>query len=363
MTNERSFGRFSENHAAPAYHGAFNYAELERLNLNPDEVLDFSVNSNPYGPSPSVLPALATVPVDRYPDREAIALRRALAAQLNIGFENIVIGNGTAELFWLLAFVTLSPGNRVLIVGPTFGEYSRVSAIMGAEIIEKSARPGDFAVNAGQIALALRETAPKLAFVCNPNNPTGQALPVEQLAGWAGQQPDTLFVVDESYLGFAPAMPSALTVQAANILVIRSMTKDYALAGLRLGYAAGVNRPLVEAIASVRPAWNVNGLAQAAGLAAMRDEAYMQNCLSKLYCAKSQLVAGLTKLGFNPLPSATHYFLLSVPEGAARFRMKLLAHNIMVRDCTSFGLPDTVRIATRREEDNERLLAAVMRET
>ena len=342
----------------PAHHGAFDYAELERLGLHPDEVLDFSVNSNPFGPSPRVREAMAAVPLDRYPDRESIALRRALSERLGVSTDRIVTGNGTAELLWLLAFALLAPGDTVLIIGPTFGEYSRVSALMGAQVEYHLAKPNDFAVNPAEVSEHLRELQPKLVFLCNPNNPTGTSLRPETVGDWAAGCPEIIFVVDESYLNFADSLHSTLGLKAANILSVRSMTKDYALAGLRLGYAAAHNPTLIEAIAAVRPAWNVSGLAQAAGLAALRDEAYMQKCLSDLRRAKSGLVDGLTQSGWSPLPSTTHFFLMNVGQ-ADTFRLKLLQQAIQVRDCASFGLPRFVRIATRRPEENERLLVAL----
>ena len=363
MLKESIFYRPEIDLVAPAVHGAFDFDELEKLALNPDEVLDFSVNSNPYGPSPQVRAALADVPLERYPDREAIALRRALGIRLNLPPENIVIGNGTAELFWLLAFATLSPGSRVFIVGPTFGEYRRVSALMGAETHGWRSQPDHpELVDPIELAILLREIQPGLTFICNPNNPTGHSIDPAQIAGLVAAQPECLFVVDESYLGFTPTLASALTLGADNVLVVRSMTKEYALAGLRLGYAAGHNRSLITAIGAVRPAWNVNGPAQAAGVAALEDDNYLQTSLTQLYRAKTNLLAGLTGLDFEPLPSATHYFLMPVGD-AATFRRKLLAHGVLVRDCASFGLPDYVRIATRTPSENARLLAAIKAST
>ncbi len=246
----------------------------------------------------------------------------------------------------------------MLIIGPTFGEYHRVSALMGADIRHWAASPPTFTPDPHAIAVSLRELQPEVIFICNPNNPTGQTIDPGQIAAWADQLPDSLFVVDESYLTFTPALASCLTLRANNLLVIRSMTKDYALAGLRLGYAASHNQSLIGALAAVRPAWNVSGLAQAAGLAAFLDDGYMQTCLHRLDQAKAELLAGLTGLGFQPVPSATHYFLLPVGL-AADFRGKLLTHGLMVRDCASFGLPEYVRLATRTAAQNRQLLAAL----
>jgi L-threonine-O-3-phosphate decarboxylase len=349
-----------------AHHGALDYAELAQLGLDPESVLDFSVNSNPYGPSPKVREALATVPLDRYPDREALSLRRALADHLHLSQSQIVAGNGTAELLWLAALAYIRPGDRVLVIGPTFGEYARVAALMGAQVETWTARPEqDFAVELDAVAHCLERLQPRLAFLCTPNNPTGRIVPREAIATWARVHRQTLFVVDEAYLAFAAGLnedtcaPSALAAEADNILVLRSMTKDYALAGLRLGYAAG-HEEVITALARVRPPWSVNSMAQAAGLAALEDEAHLKRSLGKLARAREALIAGLRKLGLTISRSDVHFFLMRVGDGAA-FRRALLQRRIQVRDCASFGLPAYVRIATRRPAENARLLVAIQK--
>ncbi len=343
----------------PAYHGALDFAELEQLGLNPDDIVDFSVNSNPFGPSPRVRQAIAAVPPDRYPDREALALRRALAGRLHLPPDHLVTGNGAAELLWLAAFAFLRPGDPVLILAPTFGEYHRVSSLVGADIHTVRARPeDDFAFNPRLVQSALARLRPRLVFLCNPNNPTGRLLPPDTIAAWVQASPHTLFVVDEAYLAFAASASSVLSLKADNVLVIRSMTKDYALAGLRLAYAASTNPSLVAAVDRVRPAWNVSAVAQAAGLAALADEAYLRRCLVDLQTAAQALKSGLSALGLPVFPSDVHFFLVRVGSAPA-FRQALLRQNLLVRDATSFGLPQFVRIAARRPQDNRRLLDAV----
>lgn len=340
----------------PTVHGALDFAELERLGLHPDDVLDFSVNSNPFGPSPKVWEAIRQTPLERYPDRESLALRRALSQRLDVSPDQVVVGNGTAELIQLAAFAFLSKGDSALIAEPTFGEYERAVRLMGGNVRRWRAVPETgFAFRPDEIQKELARV--RLAFVCNPNNPTGQVLPLEALAEWAREFPDTLFVVDEAYLAFVPGMQSAVTLRRKNVLTLRSMTKDYALAGLRLGYAVG-DEAAIEALAGVCPAWNVNALAQAAGLAALQDEDHQRETLARLQAEKQRLMAGLRQLGFDPVPSQTHYFLLPVGSGA-EFRQRLLRQGILVRDCASFGLPAFVRMATRRAEENDRLLHAL----
>jgi histidinol-phosphate aminotransferase len=341
-----------------AVHGALDFAELEGLHIAPDDVLDFSVNSNPFGPSPAVAAALAQTPLDRYPDRESLALRRALAAHLAVGVEQIVIGNGTAELIQLTAHAFLRGDDHVFILGPTFGEYARACSLMGARVHTWQADPADaFVVDVEAVGYLLLTTRPRLAFLCRPNNPTGTVLPLAAVRAWADAAPETLFVVDEAYLAFAAGVESSLTLGLPNMVSLHSMTKDYALAGLRLGYAVG-HRDTISALARVRPAWNVNALAQAAGLAALEDQAHLQRTLRQLRRATDLLVSGFSLIGLPPCPSAVHFFLVEVGD-AREFRRKLLRRGILVRDCTSFGLPAHVRIAARQPDDNLRLVRAV----
>ena len=352
----------------PAHHGALNYGELETLGLDPADIIDFSTNINPYGPAPAVAEAIANTPLDRYPDRESLALRRALAHHLAPANhlapspDQIVAGNGTAELLWLIAFAFIAPGDQVMVAGPTFGEYARCASLMGGriELVEARAEE-DFAVDPARIERALQSQRPRLAFICNPNNPTGASLEPGLIQEWAAGYPGTLFVVDEAYLSFTLNLGSALSFKLPNVLILRSMTKDYALAGLRLGYAAG-SRPVIEAIASVRPPWDVNALAQSAGLAALRDQEHLRLTLAKLRAAKDDLVGGLRRIGLRPLPSATHYFVVDVSATGLKpgpFRRRLLTKRLQVRDCASFGMLAHIRIATRRPEENARLLAAI----
>jgi len=342
----------------PAAHGALDYVELDRLDIAADQIIDFSVNSNPFGPSPAVAAALAALPLDRYPDREALALRQALAQMLAVSPHQIVAGNGTAELIQMLALAYVRPGDDVLILGPTFGEYERACRLMGAHVHTWAAVAEDaFAIDVEAVAFLLQSVQPRLLFVCRPNNPTGCLLPVEALRAWAEAVPQTLVVVDEAYLAFAAGARSALDLGMPNILCLRSMTKDYALAGLRLGYAVA-HRHVIDALQRVRPAWNVNALAQAAGLAALADSEHQQRTLAELRSACTHLLRALTNMNLRPLPSAVHFFLLNVGDGAA-LRRRLLRHHIQVRDCASFGLPAYVRIATRRPDDNQRLITAL----
>lgn len=357
-TNDVPTPRIELTQIPAAVHGALDYSELQQRQITPAAVIDFSENSNPFGPAPGVSRALAAMDPARYPDRECLALRQVLAEQTGANPADIVVGNGAAELLWLVAFAFLERGNRVLILGPTFGEYARMARLMGADVVEWRADVTTaFAVAPDAVARQLAVVQPKLIFLCNPNNPTGTVIDPAVIALWAKQTPQTLFVVDEAYLAFVPGLRSLYTWRLPNVLIVRSLTKEYALAGLRLGYAVGP-AALIGGLAQARVPWSVNAAAQAAGMAALADQAHLQQTLAALHVAKGALITGLQGLGLRPLPSQTHYFLLNVGDGAA-FRQQLFNHGLLVRDCASFGLPAYVRIATHKPEENQTLLSHI----
>ena len=341
-----------------AHHGAPDYTELEILGFSPDDVLDFSVNSNPYGPSPKVREALNGVSLERYPDRDSVALRRMLSRRLNMHPNRISAGNGTSELIQMVCFAYLERGDRVLALAHTFGEYQRAASLMGARFFEfqTSAEDG-FQVDAADLGKTLAEREPKIFFLCNPNNPTGAMLPAAVIHELVRDFPQTLFAVDEAYMAFADTDESVVCSRAMNLLVLRSVTKDYALAGLRLGYVVG-SEGMIEAVQRVRPAWNVNAMAQSAGLAAIGDEDYLQQTMKKLSAAKRDFRKQLEVLGADLVPSSVHYFLMKTGNGAA-CRNELIKERIQVRDCFSFDLPGYIRIATKRPDENARLIAVL----
>jgi histidinol-phosphate aminotransferase len=346
-----------------AVHGTPDPEELHRFGVNPAELLDFSSNINAYGPSPKVRQAVARTPLDRYPDDEASALRAALAEHLGVSPRCILPGNGSAELIWLASLAFLNPNDWVMVLGPTFAEYARTALLLGARVINHLARRKNrFSLPSLDALKALDFWRPRLVFLCNPNNPTGIALEPHTIAEWSYKYPLTLFVVDESYQSFSPDLGTLADAKRDNVLVLRSMTKDYALAGLRLGYAVGAEE-MIATLVQVRPPWSINAMAQAAGIAALRDQSHLARSLELLAAAKGELMAALADVGMKVLPSAAPFFLarrrpIRVSNGAA-VRSALLSKGILVRDCASFDLPEYIRICTRRPKENARLVAAL----
>lgn len=340
-----------------AFHGAVDLGEMRRRGIDPDRLLDFSANINPFGPSSRVREAVSNAVLDRYPDRECLRLREALSAQEGIDMERIIIGNGTSELLQLIAQVFLRPHDCVLVVGPTYAEYARASLLSAARVCEvRAVSETGFATPVEAVEDALREwqLPKKIAFICNPNNPTGQVVPRRPLLEWVLSNPSTLFIVDESYIDFAASVASVADAGAPNLIVLRSLTKSYALAGLRLGYAIA-SREVIGKLCQRRVPWSVSAPAQAAGVAAIEDRVAFRDALERVSEAKHELFERLIAEHLEPVPSDANFFLLRVGD-ASQVRERLLAEGILVRDCDSFGIPSHIRIGVRTREENAVLL-------
>jgi histidinol-phosphate aminotransferase len=344
-------------------HGGFQHDELAALGLKPEDVLDFSVSTNPFMPPEGIREVIANSAIEQYPDSRASELTEKLAKRLGVKAEHIVVGSGTTELIRAVTAAYLRPRDRAVIVGPTYGEYEPAVRLAGARTIEyRAAEEHDFRPDFKALNGMLRETSPRAVFVCNPNNPTGYLTPQGALDGITSAAGDALLVLDEAYQTFIEAGRSTLRFdEQADVIHLRSMTKDYGLPGLRLGYAAGP-ADLIENLRKVLPPWNVNAPAQAAGLWVLDRDAALRRSLKKVTEARDYLMRETAALGFRVLPSETNYFLVKVGNGAA-CRRDLLARGLMVRDCASFGLPAYVRIAARALPDCRKLVSALKRLT
>lgn len=372
------------NHVQRAVHGALDYAELALLDLSPDQILDFSVNANPYGPSPLIREAIAHVVLDRYPDRECARLRQAILdyewPSTQLSLNSLVCGNGANELIWAIARAYLQPGQKAAIIGPTFGEYRAASLASHATVIAKQAKPAEqFQHDLDEICSWIYQERPHLVWLCNPNNPTGTLLNMFSMLRIAKecQHVGAMLVVDESYVHFVVREHDgedsdaavALLACAANlpsdptcneelpVIVLRSLTKDFALAGLRLGYAVS-SEDVIQHICTQLPAWNVSAIAQVAGCVALADRTHLETTLAQLASERQAFFHSLYESDFRVIPSRTHFCLIEVGD-AQLVRRRLLERKLLVRDCTSFGLPQYIRVATRSSEDWQQLVDAL----
>ncbi|OGO22114.1 MAG: aspartate aminotransferase [Chloroflexi bacterium RBG_16_50_9] len=340
-------------------HGGVNYTEMNALGINPGNVLDFSVCTNPFMPPPDIKEMLSTFPIDQYPDSEATELRQALSARLKVSTENILVASGTTELIRLFALAYFRQRDTILILEPTYGEYEMACQIAGTKLIRHRAEEKDnFKPKIEEVIRLIRKYLPRAVFVCNPNNPTGNYLSRSEIENILDVSGDSLLILDEAYVTFVKrAWNSTSLITRGNAVILRSMTKDFGITGLRLGYAIA---PLevIDSLRRVCPPWNVNIIAQKVGEAVLKEESYLKQSLLQVQEVKRFLTSELSRLGLTVLPSEANYFLVKVGN-ARKLRSTLLGHGILVRDCTSFGLPEYVRISPRTMLDCERLIEAV----
>jgi histidinol-phosphate aminotransferase len=347
------------NRIGKSCHGGLNYTELEQSGIAPSEIIDFSSNLNPYIRPVAIKDVSEGVAVNGYPDSESLALRRTIAQKAGVSIENIIAGSGSTELIRLAVIAYLGAGDSALIIEPTYGEYRIACQIAGAGVISQTlSEASGFEADIDITVSLIKERRPKVVFLCNPNNPSGYYLDRERFKQILEAAPDSLIVLDEAYVSFVQdAWSSFGLINDGNLLVVCSMTKDYSLAGLRLGYAVA-NREIIETLNRVRPPWNVNTVAQQAGIVALQNEDALQDSLEKVRAGKRYLTEELDKMGFRCLPSETNFFLVKAGD-AAEIKRKLLAKSILVRDCASFGLPGYIRIAANTMENNRRLISSL----
>jgi len=347
-------------------HGGNVFAVARQLGVPPEEILDFSASINPLGPPPGMREAVATA-FDRlvhYPDSGCAELTAALARRHGVAPGNVCVANGSTELIYLIP--RLMPAGRALLVAPTFSEYARALAQTGweCEHFRLSSEDGfSFPFD------ALRRELVRgygLLFFCNPGNPTGRLYCRGAVAALLDlcREAGTLLVLDEAFMDFCEEESAKdLVVVSGAGVVLRSMTKFYAMPGLRLGYALAA-APLAERLSMIRPPWSVGTLAQAAGLAALADGGHAARTREFVDGERTFLAAGLAELpGVRVYPGAANYLLARLDGGVttAVLQERVLPERILIRDCANFeGLDGRFfRVAVRGREENERLLAAL----
>jgi histidinol-phosphate aminotransferase len=339
-------------------HGGINATELKALGIDPTGVLDFSVCTNPFMPPPGIREVMSAAPIEQYPDSQATELKERLAARLKIYPRNILVGSGTTELIRLIALAYFRRGDRILILEPTYGEYETACRLAGANPIKHRARETDsFIPQMQEVGELLQQHQTRAVFICNPNNPTGKYLPRRDIERVVDNLGDGLLILDEAYVAFTKAAWESIDLTGrGKTVILRSMTKDYGLPGLRLGYAVA-HPDIIDTLHAVLPPWSVNAVAQKAGIAVLEQDEYLRESLGKVQEAKLFLSAGLARLGFEVLPSDVHYFLVKVGN-AREWQSTLLKKGILVRDCTSFGLEEYIRVSPRTLPECEKFIEA-----
>jgi threonine-phosphate decarboxylase len=356
----------------PCVHGAEVLSAAEESGLLPQDILDFSSSVNPLGPSKKALEAAkkAFSLISAYPDSNCNELRQVIAGHFSgITKGNVVVGNGSTELMYLFAEVFLKEGEKALIPAPTFGEYeSAVRKTGGTPKFVKLNK--NFNIEAatfeGEMAGA------KIVFLCNPNNPTSMLIPQETLNDIIERalEQNTLVFLDEDFLEFVENEKTLTMIgkigKYPNLFILRSFTKIFGLTGLRIGYGIA-NEEIINVLSCAKIPWNVNCLAQAAAVAALKDEEHLRVTRELIKKEKAWLqaeIGQIKSLKFS-VPDANFFFIDIRKSGltATELKNKLLKQGILIRDCTSFrGLDEFyIRVAVKTRVENERLIDALKR--
>lgn len=325
--------------------------------------LDFSANISPLGLPDGVRAAVIEAPesADRYPDPLCRELRAALAEHHGVPMSRIVCGNGASDLIWRLC-LALRPKKAAVFV-PTFTEYALALRAAGSEVTEIPLPPSDFRMTADCIGQVPEDC--ELVFLCNPNNPTGLLTERALLLSLLDRcrENGSVLAVDECFLDFCTA-PEAYSLTGAlaadpKLVILKAFTKTYAMAGLRLGYALCGDEALTERLQSAGPPWAVSHIAQAAGIAALREYNYVNRLRTLITEERQRMFDSLTALGLRVLPGQANYLLFQSADPA--LADKLRARGILIRDCSNFvGLSrGWYRIAIRTAEENGALLNAL----
>ncbi|MDH4078410.1 MAG: histidinol-phosphate transaminase [Nitrospira sp.] len=330
--------------------------ELQR-ELGLTRVIKLASNENPLGPSPKAIAALsgAQTTLHRYPDGGGTQLRQAIADRWKVAGDQIVLGNGSDEILGLLARTFLIPGDEAIMADHTFVIYKmEVTAVHGKPVVVPLV---DWTHDLASMARAITPRT-KLLFLCNPNNPTGTMVSTEAVDRFMARVPEDVIVVfDEAYFEYArnPGFPDAMAYvkQGRNAIVLRTFSKIYGLAGLRIGYGVSTAE-IVGFLNRVRPPFNANSLAQKAALAALGDDEHVAKSRMVNAAGMEQLEQGLRALGITPIPSETNFLYFDAKRDGRSVFDALLREGIIVRHIEG----TMIRVTIGLTDENDAFLRA-----
>lgn len=351
-----------------AYDPGHDIPSLRRRFADEGGLLELGSNENPFGPSSSVIRAIQAElgQLHRYPDPAGNALKQAIANTHGVSEQHILLGNGSHELLMQLAQVFTGPDDEVLLSRYCFAVYPIAAKAVGAQLVFVDAFSEDHNMPLGHDLDALAAAiTPRTKLICfaNPNNPTGTWFSSQQLSDFLTRvPPDVLVLVDEAYIEYVsdPALCSALAFRTRfpNLIVARTFSKAYGLAGLRVGYLVA-EPALLALLEPVRESFNVNALALVAAQAALADATHLQKVVSRTREERDWLAAMLRGLGLRVSPSQTNFLLVHFGPETPAIEQALLLQGIVVRPMGGYGLGEYLRITIADRQENERLLAGL----
>lgn len=337
-------------------------AEVQR-EYHLTDVIKLASNENPLGPSPKAQQAIreALEDLHRYPDGGQTLLKKALAQRFSLQEDMILVGNGSDELITMICQTFLETGDEVIVPSPSFSEYDFGTLLMGANVVPVALKNG-FAYDLDQFLQVVSEKT-KIIFLCSPNNPTGTYISREALRRFLDHLPKGILVIlDEAYNEYVEAEDYAQGIdflrEGYSLIVMRTFSKIYGLAALRIGYAFGP-AAILNYVNRTREPFNVNHLAQVAALAALTDDEHLADSRRLNREGKQQLYAGFERLNLPYIPSETNFILFDTKTDAHQVYEALLKKGVIVRDGGIFGLPSYIRVSIGTKKQNERFLRSL----
>jgi len=331
--------------------------EVER-ELGIKNSIKLASNENPLGPSPKAVDAVsrALKNLHRYPDGGCFYLKEKLAKHLKVKPENLMIGNGSNEIIELVIRTFLKPGEEAIMGNPSFAVYPLAVPAAGGKAVLVPLKNLTHDLDAMADAITGRT---KIIFIANPNNPTGTIVTKAQLKRFMGRLPDgVILVLDEAYYEFVtdPEFPKSLDYlrEGRNVVILRTFSKIYGLAGLRIGYGVAPER-LVFYMNKVRQPFNVNSLAQVAAMAALEDEEHLKRSQKNNIDGLDFLFNEVKAMGFDGVPTQANFFLVKVGKGKEVYDV-LLRQGVIVRPMSSYGLDEYIRVTVGLPEENKRFV-------
>jgi threonine-phosphate decarboxylase len=351
----------------PCVHGGELWDIEKKVGLPREEVMDFSSNINPLGPPPKALESIRNNlgQIQIYPDSNSKKLREAIAATFGgINSKNVIVGNGSTELIYLFAETFLEKDDLVLIPAPTFSEYTNAVRKAGGKPRHLKL-PKDFQIEPDIFKNEIRDA--KMAFICNPNNPTSILTPYDTLIEIIEEalEEEVLLFLDEDFLEFVDKNKKISLVDRVkeypNLFILKSFTKIYGLAGLRVGYGIA-SEEIIKLLSRAKMPWNVNYLGQVAAVVTLNDKEHLKKSRELIRLEKAYLIRELMGVKSCKLyPADANFIFINIRETgltAAQLKEKMLKEGILIRDCSSFrGLDDYyIRVAVKTRKENERLV-------
>lgn len=348
----------------PAYIPGRPIEEVEReLKIH---AIKLASNENPIGPSPKAVEAVknAVAESNRYPDGGTHLLRHKLARLHRVGMDQILMGLGSSEIIDLAARILLRPGKAGVTSHGSYAPFSLAIRASGAELVRVPQQ--DFAFDLRAIADAvLAHSETRIVYLANPNNPTGTAFGMAELQEFLRRMPaDVLVVLDEAYIHYADRaeMPDSVQLfrEHENLLIMRTFSKVYGLAGLRVGYGIG-DTPVLDAMNKLRTPFNLTGVSQAGAMAALDDAEHVNRSIRENAGERARLTTGLSELGLRPVRSHSNFIFIDIGPEAQDLCEELLHEGVIVRPLGWMGFPEAMRVSVGIAQENEKLLAVMGR--